>query len=43
MKKGFLKVYINIIENVYKGANILVRMRGLYKETEVFSVKIGVH
>lgn len=40
MKKGLLKVFINVIRNMYERSSTRVN-RGLYDETEDFSVRVN--
>ena len=41
MKKGLLKVLVNIIEDMYEVSS--TRVRSLCGETEDFWVRVGVH
>lgn len=41
MKKGLQKVYVNVVEDMFKGAS--TRVRSLCEETEDFIVRVGVY
>jgi len=41
MRKGVLKTYINVVEDMYEGSYTSVK--SIFEETENFRVRVGVH
>jgi len=41
MKKGRLKTYINVVEDMYEG--LCTSVKSMYKETDDFNVRVGMH